>query len=269
MIRLVHLVTVHSNPDPLPNLAIRLPLPAKNPTPAVTAFSSADPILSTVNPRNFPKQFARLSQQDKNSRRMDEFLRGLAEIRTENEIRSQEEAKQYEQLRQAREQAREEALKSGLPPPGADTIMIRTLIPKRQPRAVRPKQKKGSSNIQSARFAEVKRRTQNARIMQTVSRTEVQAPTQNKDESVSTMSTTDQNFDRTRETNRASTVFDTLANILFDRSADLLSPHLATPAVENEYGDAGYHPRWKFNRLKIKPPHAQKREFIFKNVQEG
>jgi hypothetical protein len=193
-----------------------------------------------VNPKNFPNQFSQLAQQDSN--RMDQFLQGIRECRTANETRSFEEARQNEQLRQAREKARSEALKRGLPPPGADIKMLRKLNSKKERRAT-TKQKSTTKNIQSVAVTEIKKSLQS----QPPSRSQ-------RDESPSVTVEVDHNYVVPAGTISGRTVFETLADVLLDRSADSLSPHLATPIVSNDYGEEGYHPKWKFNRWKLKRP---------------
>lgn len=173
---------------------------------------------------------------------MDQFLEGIREGRTANETRSLEEAQRNEQLRQAREKARSEAVKRGLPPPGADIKMLRKLNSKER-RTTTAKQESTTSNIQSVTATEIKQSLQS------------QPPARSqRDESRSVTVEVDHNYVVPAVTISGRTVFETLADVLLDRSADYLSPHLAAPIVSSDYGEDGYHPKWKFNRWKLKRP---------------
>lgn len=178
---------------------------------------------------------------------MDQFLEGIREGRTANETRSLEEARQNEQLRQAREKARFEAMKRGLPPPGADIEMLRKLNSKKERRITTTKQESTTSNIISVAATEIKQSLQS------------QPPARSqRDESRSVVVEVDHNYVVPAATISGRTIFETLVDVLLDRSADYLSPHLAAPIVSNDYGKDGYHPKWKFNRWKLKRPRNQR-----------
>jgi hypothetical protein len=151
-------------------------------------------------------------------------------------MRSQAEAARNEELRTARECARSEAAQKGLPPPGTDMKMFRRLNPPPRKRPTKSASTKTiASSLPSSIATPAKKRNSD------------NEPQANARKAASTYDS-----DGVIEVPERKSVFERLSEVLLDRSADYLSPHLATPIFSDNVGDDGFHPRWKYSRSKIK-----------------
>jgi len=192
---------------------------------------------------------------------MNQVLENIRQGRTENATLSQEEAKRNDELRRAREKARSEALMQGLPPPGADIKMLRRVQSRQNRRPVTPTQDMPVSPIQETPVAQV-HQTNRSDIDKVIPHIENKQSTivSSPAERQSTMPEVYCDHDASMESNSSrKTVFETLASVLLDRSADYFSPHLAGPVVETDDSEEGYHPRWKYTRFKVKQSRNRRR----------
>ena len=168
----------------------------------------------------------------------------------------QEEAKRNDELCYAREKARSEALMQGLPPPGADITMLRRVQTRRNRRRVTPTKETLINYIQKTPVSRIHEMNRSD-IDKVIPRTENKHPTivDSQAEGQSTMPEACGDHHASMESNSSGkTVFEKLASVLLDRSADYFSPHLAAPVVETDDSEEGYHPRWKYTRFKVKRP---------------
>lgn len=199
-------------------------------------FTAADPILSTLHPKAFPLQFAQATQHDGDKARIRQLLEEVRRGRADNQMRFQAEASRNEELRKAREYARSEATQKGLPPPGTDVKMFRRLNAPPRKRPTKPVLTKPvASDLSSSTSTSVKQRD---------SPNKLQANTANATSTFDPVGAT--------EIPERKSVLERLSDVLFDRSADYLSPHLATPVFSDDISDEGFHPRLKYSRSKIK-----------------
>jgi NAD(P)H-binding len=193
---------------------------ANSPSPSLSQlnslFSAADPILSTLNRKNFPTQFAQTVQQDANNA-LTKLLQELCTSRTHNEAAFDRELERGKELRRARETARLEAQKKGLPPPGADTIMHTKSAP-RQVRRPAIGMARAAINVYGAPKMG-SRRLRPRRPMQQGEPATMSAVTVKSEES--------------RKRSEGGVV-GAMAD-LFDRSADFLSPQLEMLPSEGGY----------------------------------
>ena len=192
---------------------------------------------------------------------MSQILEHVRQGRTENTKRSQEEAKRNDELRHAREKARSEALMQGLPPPGADIKMLRRVQSRQNRRPVTLAKEMPVSRIQETPVVRVQE-TDHSDIDKVIPHTENKQPAivDSPAEGQWTMPEVCRDHDASMESNSSgNTVFEKLASILLDRSADCFSPHLAVPVVETDDNEEGYHPRWKYTRFKVKEPRSRRR----------
>ena len=204
-----------------------LPIPS-------TSFSSADPILATINPRNFPKQFAQLSKHDNHKHRMNVLLENIWTGRIENQTRLLQEAQCNQERRQARVIARLEAAENGLPPPGADPQMLHFVNSKGRPRhAKRRPIRKIRSTIPNSSIVD------GCHPWKQIFRGE--------EHSKPPLADSDATSEESGAT-KSKTVFEMLLQVLVDKSANYLSPHLATSISSPDYGEGDYHPRWQYTR---------------------
>jgi hypothetical protein len=199
-------------------------------------FTAADPILSTLNSKTFPIQFAQATQHDSSAARINQLLEEVRKGRTDNQIRSQAEAARNEELRKARELARSEAVQKGLPPPGTDMKMFRRL---KAPSRKRPTKPALTKIIASGPSPST---TTSAKERDPPNEPQVHVP-----KAVSI-----DDSPKVVEIPEKKSMFERLSNVLFDRSADYLSPHLATPIFPDSVSDEGFHPRWRYSRSKTK-----------------
>jgi len=89
-------------------------------------FSGAHSFLSNINPKNFPKQFEKLQKEkDSGQEAILELLREIRKERIENEDKIDIERQREEEIRKAREIARLETLRNGLPPDGVQAEVLR------------------------------------------------------------------------------------------------------------------------------------------------
>ena len=192
---------------------------------------------------------------------MNQILENVRQGRTENAKRLQEETKRNDELRCAREKARSEALMQGLPPPGADIKMLRRVQSRQNRRPVTSTKKMPVTPIQKTLVAQVQE-TNCSDIDKVIPHTENPQPTvvDSPAEAESTMPEVCGYHDASMESNwRGKTVFETLASVLLDRSADYFSPHLAGLVVETVDSEEMYHPRWKYTRYRVKRPRNRRR----------
>ena len=114
---------------------------ASNPPPSKSplqpSFSRADPILSPINPLNFPNHFSHQSSTFTSS--MSKLLEDVRTGREQTTSRLHEEHKLNEALLRKREIARLEAQKKGLPPPGSDIQMLIRVGRPSKPQTSKPK----------------------------------------------------------------------------------------------------------------------------------
>lgn len=192
---------------------------------------------------------------------MNQILEDVRQGRTENAKRLQEEAKRNDELRCARDKARSEALMQGLPPPGADIKMLRRVQSRQNKRPITSTKKMSVTPIQKTVVAQVQK-TNCSDIDKVIPHADKPQPTvvDSPAEGESTRPEACVDHDASMESTwKGKTVFETLANVLLDRSADYFSPHLAGPLVETVDSEEMYHPRWKYTRHKVKRPRNRRR----------
>jgi hypothetical protein len=231
--------SIHSfnltNSEPPEPLSVNASSPSSSPSRLNSLFSVADPILSTLNCKNFPTQFAQTAQQDAN-KALTKLLEEVYTSRTLNEAAFDRELERDKELRREREIARLEAQKKGLPPPSADAVMLTKLANRHAPAARRPAIPRGMAraaiNIYGAPEMHFRRRRPRLHMQQG------ESPT------VSTDTVEDESGKQTE-----GGVIGAMAD-LFDRSADFLSPQLEMLSSEggNLIGEdfsRSEYARWK------------------------
>jgi hypothetical protein len=194
---------------------------------------SADPILSSLNQQNFPKQFSKASARNPAASNMTRLLEAVRESRSHHDPVLEDQQKRDQHILRGREIARLEALKKGLRAPGADVLAWRN---ETHPRPVRLGFKKAAIAIHGDKgipFIPPKLMEPPRQILTIADKPEV----------------VEKGFMHRR---RARYVFETLNDALAAKSAELLSAHLAMPAPSTETGNGFYHPRHLLSHSKIK-----------------
>jgi hypothetical protein len=198
-----------------------------------TSTPSADPILSSLNQQNFPKQFSKASTQNPAASNMTRLLEAVREGRSHHDPVLEHQQKLDQEILRGREIARLEAFKKGLRAPGADVLLWRN---EPRPRPVRLGFKKAAIAIHGDKgipFIPPKLKEPPRQILTVADKSEV--------------------VERgTMHRRRARYVFETLNDALAAKSEELLASHLAMPLPSTETGTGFYHPRHLLSNSKTK-----------------
>ena len=175
---------------------------------------------------------------------MTKLLEDVRTGREHNTSEGQKEFKRNEELRRQREISRLDAQKKGLPPPGADVKMLQRVY---TATSLKPKisnsWKRTAINLHltDARHAPAARTVQ----------TSVKKESAPEEVSRTQESWEDASDTRLRETleDKREGLFETLADVLLDRSTNRLTPHLAGPSMAWEKFE--FHPRWQYSASRL------------------
>lgn len=184
-------------------------------------FSGAHSFLSHINPKNFPKQFEKLQKEkDSGQEAILELLREIRKERIENEDKIDIERQREEEIRKAREIARLETLRNGLPPDGVQAEVLRWSLPnvRTSKQHVRDRLKAMSPVIRAVRKPSTE---------QSPPEPEMSIPKSQRD---------------IPQTEKAS-LLDLLAKLLEERSALMPSMQVANGSGSDE----DFHPRWLYS----------------------
>jgi hypothetical protein len=184
-------------------------------------FSGAHSFLSHINPKNFPKQFEKLQKEkDSGQEAILELLREIRKERIENEDKIDIERQREEEIRKAREIARLETLRNGLPPDGVQAEVLRWSLPN-----VRTSKKHVRDRLKA--MSPVIRAVRKPSTEQSPPEPEMSMPKSQRD---------------IPQTETAS-LLDLLAELLEERSAPMPSMQVANGSGSDE----DFHPRWLYS----------------------
>lgn len=177
---------------------------------------------------------------------MTKLLEDIRSGREHNTSELHTEQKRNEELRRQRELTRLAAQKKGLPPPGADVRMLQRVYAST---SLKPKisnsWKRTAINLHlvDGKYAPTAAAVQSATKTEAKTATMQSSSVQDRWENSS-----DSRYRETLEDKREG-LFETLADVLLDRSTDRLTPQLASPS--GAWQNFEFHPRWQYSASRL------------------